>query len=51
MLLAIDFEPGSFLKLLLIGAVTTTLMVRLHLTRRKQQLRDRQLELKEQKKE
>jgi hypothetical protein len=42
MLFAIDFEPGSFTKVLLIGAVTTVLMLRLYLTRRKQQIRDRQ---------
>jgi hypothetical protein len=42
MLLAMDFEPSSFLKLLLVGAVTTTLMLRLYLTRRKQQLLARQ---------
>jgi len=42
MLFAIDFEPGSFMQLGLIGAVTTVLMLRLHITRRKQQLRDKQ---------
>jgi hypothetical protein len=42
MLFAIDFDSSSFTRLLLIGAVTSVLMLRLHLTRRKQQLRDRQ---------
>ncbi|MCE9607853.1 MAG: hypothetical protein K8U03_23450 [Planctomycetia bacterium] len=37
-----EFDPSSFLKLLLVGAVTTTLLVRLHIARRKQQLREAQ---------
>lgn len=40
MVFAIEFDPGSFLMVALIGVATVTLMLRLHIVRRKQQLRD-----------